>query len=421
MKVGFIRESKKPDQVVRVYAMAAQHYGIEFFYFTPERINIETKTIKALFFVNGNFVEKETSYPDIIDNLGFLRTKHKKLYMELAKSCLFCHVSLGNKLEIHNIVKNTDYAIETMLYSQCDIDDLLLRHKQLIIKPARSSQAKNIYNLHRSEDGHLYLRLKSDITKLSKEEYFQKFHSQFTEGYIVSPYIRSVTAAGNPLNVRVLILRGRGGDWEVTKLVPRIGSVGTIIANLSTGSNFAFAKEFFPLEFGSDGEKVVNDLKACALTLADLIQKHYSRLIPLLGFDIGIDRDNDNKPKLFEVNTGAGIRPNEIETIEPLINFYKHLYMDFDKFHMVQNKELGVVSSTMDTFMETEEISYLHLLKIYSDCLNETQIKIKNNQLKMNKEIESLEKAIMAGYHHVDLYMGYLAKEKHVKLFRTKS
>ena len=416
MKVGFIRKSEKPDSVVHMYAIAAQHYGIEFFYFTPERINIKSKTIKALFVVNGNFVEKETPYPDIIDNIGFLRTQYNELYMDLAKACLFCHVSIGGKFEINNIVKDTDYAIETMLYNQSDIERLLDQYKQLVLKPNRSNQAKNIYRLYRSDDGLLCLQLKDNIIKLSREAFTEKFHDQFSEKYIVSPYIKSVTSAGSPLNVRVLMLRGKGGDWEMMKLVPRIGISGTIVANISAGSSIAYAREFFPMEFGDDAKKVIDDIKLCALTLADLIQENYSRLIPLLGFDIGIDRNNGNKPKFFEVNTGAGIRPYELETVEPILNFYKYLYENIDKYFEIQNTYLRIEGNRIiNNTVESKDLSYVRLLKIYGDCVNKLQINIRKNQFELGKEIDSLKKAVNAEFHHVNLYMEYLAGLKNLE------
>jgi len=428
MKVGFIRKPKKPDSVVHMYAVAAQHYGIEFFYFTPKNINTKTKTIKALFVENGNFVEKETPYPDIIDNIGFLHTKYNKLYMDLAKASLFCHVSIGGKFEINNIIKDTDYAIETILYNQEDIDGLLSRHKQLIIKPNKSNQAKNIYKLYRDADGLFGLHLNNDTEKLSPEEFEKKYRDKFTGKYIVSPFINSVTSDGNPLNVRVIMYRGRDGRWELIKLVPRIGIAGTIVANISAGSSIAYAKEFFPLEFGKDAKKIMGDITSCALTLADLIQQNYSRLIPSLGFDIGIDRNNGNKPKLFEVNTSPGIRPYELDTIKPLINYYTHLYKNIDKYYELQNEFLRLdgnriiskTAGTQDKAAGSQDFNYDSLLNIYSDCLNKLQIDMKNNRHKMSKEIAALKKAVNAEFHHINLYMEHLADEELFTVKRIK-
>ena len=336
MRVGFLRKERHPETRVRVMAMVAEYYDIELFYFTPERVNVKAKTINGLFLEGGEFVEMETPYPDIIDDYSHFETEYAELYEELSKRSLLTFVTLGGKLNIYRILQSSKYSIITKPYKDINLDEYLEEHKTLILKPNRGNKGKNIYKLWRDEKDRYCLQIHDEVTHYKKNEFLSKYHDMFTRLYIIQPYIKSITSAGSPLNMRVLMIRGKDGDWELIKMTPRVGIAGTVAENLGLGSGIAYVNDFFPIEFGEDWKKVHNEIVRLARTCANTLQKQYTKLIPALGYDVGVDRDRNNAPKIFEVNVYPGLRPFEMLTLEPKINFYKHLYMNFDKFHDLQ-------------------------------------------------------------------------------------
>lgn len=66
--VGMLRTSNKPRILARTVAYICQYNKINFFYFSPEDVDIRNKKINAQVFKHGKWVRKIVDYPDIVDN-----------------------------------------------------------------------------------------------------------------------------------------------------------------------------------------------------------------------------------------------------------------------------------------------------------------------------------------------------------------
>ena len=328
MKVGFLRMDKKPGALARSLFALASQYGIEFFYFTPENIDIEKKVINGLFWDNGDYIYKETPYPEIIDDQYSFRYQYKNMYNDLLQTSLFVYTPLGGKDILYNILKKSEYSkylIETFNYKNADINELLQKYNRLIIKPNRGNKGKNIFSLHKDENFY-YLQLENKILQINEEEYKQEYTSKFNDNYIVQPYINSTVKDGNALNIRLLVLRGKNGKWTTRRMTPRIARMNTIAENLNLGSSLAYHEDFFPVEFGDGWRKIYNELIKISMHVPDIIQKSYTALFDSFGFDIGVDRSNDNELKIFEINTFPGPRPFIFEVAEAKSQYYMYLF-----------------------------------------------------------------------------------------------
>jgi len=333
LKVGFLRTVEGMSVAVRsLYALACQH-GFEFFYFTPEQIDIDKRKIMGKFWENGEYVEKETDFPDIIDNAYYFSSKHPKLYAELLKTSVFTYFSLGGKTKTYQAMEkhaNHDYLAKTYFYKDFNVDDAVSKYNKIIIKPDRSNHAQNIYKLHK--EGDLYaLQLDDNTQMLTKDEFEAKYDEQFRKFYTIQPFINSITNEGSPLNIRALIHRGKDGEWTYPRISCRIGRKGHIAAAAHLGS-LAYYHWFFPSEFGDNWKEVYNKLVFVTRHLANAIQKDYPRPIDAFGFDLGIDRSNNNAIKVFEANTYPAGAPFELSVAESKVGYYKHIMANYDSF-----------------------------------------------------------------------------------------
>ena len=73
------------------------------FYFTLGKVNIETEKILGKTYENGNWVEQEFSFPDVIYNASVhISDKNQQIYDYLHEKVPFTSHSIGNKLSVYN-------------------------------------------------------------------------------------------------------------------------------------------------------------------------------------------------------------------------------------------------------------------------------------------------------------------------------
>lgn len=347
MKVGYLRHPKNPNYKIRILAMIAKYYDMDFFYFSPDRIDREKKTIRALYFEEGKFVERETSYPEIIDNVydfNYGSNKYKEDYYSLSQTGLYTYYPLGGKLAIHNILKNSNYSkyiIETYKYEDIDIFNLLDSHKKVIIKPNRSFQGHDIYMLCK-ESYTLVLQKENIVRRLNENEYKLEYDEVFKQGFIIQPYIESLTNQGNPFDVRINVRRGKNGKWSLTKIFARIGDADGLVSNIHGGGKLGFIGDydsnFLQAEFGDEWETIYDELLHISKELPDVIQKGFKNLRDDIGFDVGINRANNNELKFFEVNSYTVPIFWELQSIEARFQYYMYLHENFERLHIIQNQ-----------------------------------------------------------------------------------
>ena len=324
--------------------MLANSYGEEIFYFTPEKIDTQKRTILGQFYdlSTEKFIEKETAYPYVIDDHGYFLTQYPDLYKELSRSCLFCYPRLQSKKKVYNVLKEggySKYLIDTNDYTlDIDIDQLLEKHDSLILKPNRSSQVNDVYKLYK-DGGFYYLQLENRIERLTKAEYVDRYTAKFLDGYLVQNYVRSVTNQGNPFNIKISVRRGKGGKWAMAKLFVRIGDVNGIVSHIQTGSgSVGFVSKLLPVEFGEDGKEIYSELLKIAKELPNTLQTGYSNLLDDLSIGVGIDRADNNQLKIFDINIQTDPLSSDADVLEARFHYLMFLSKNFEGLHEIQQK-----------------------------------------------------------------------------------
>jgi hypothetical protein len=117
----------------------------------------------------------------------------------------------------------------------------------------------------------------------------------------------------------------------------RIGSVNGIVSNIQTGSgNIGFVSQLLPVEFGDEGKGIYNELIKTAKELPQALQKGYGNLLDDLSIGVGIDRNDNNQLKIFDINIQADPLTSDVDTLEARFHYLMYLNENFRKLHRAQ-------------------------------------------------------------------------------------
>lgn len=327
MKVGMLRKRKNPTKIARATAFACKHYGIEFFYFRPQDVDMEKKVIKGFFAEKGEWIRKETSYPDVIDN-ALPTTETEELYAHLEEHCYFTTRRLGTKASIYKLMENdggfNDILIPfVQVKSMDDLNSYLEKYNNIVLKPVKGSQGKSIYQLT-IEDGKYKLSTNTTINYYNYEELTEVAEKIFKDKkYLIQPFINSRTNEGHPFDIRLQVRRAKDGEWKLIVLLPRIGIGNSITSNVNQGGGISLVDPFLKTQFGEKADEIKAMLEEIAATFPQKLQRHFDFEIDGIGIDIGLDENG--KPWFFEVNTSPGPKWYETDFGEAKAQHYEYI------------------------------------------------------------------------------------------------
>jgi len=332
MSVGYLRYySGNVGIKARTMLAVANLYDFDFFIFSPKDVNIKNKTINGLFWDNDlkKRVRKETPYPDIIDDQYNFKRKDPEIYEELSKYSYLIYMPIGRKSQVFDKLKDTllsKYLIESYKFDGIKIDEVLDKHKTIILKPNNSGRGLGIYKLTKKSKNSYYLQFEHKDRKLSADEFINEYYEEFKPNYIVQPFINSVTETGNPFDIRVHLRRANEGKWSLALLYPRIGSAKGVVSNVARGGYVSTdIKSFLECEIGDNWKHVHEELIHISNTIPDVLQGKHKKIIDALAVDVAINKSNNNELKFFEINTYPGVMTYPFESSEASVQFYLYL------------------------------------------------------------------------------------------------
>ncbi len=326
MKVGMLRFNDRPGVIARTVAYVCDHHDIEFFYFTPDDVDLTNLEINGQFLVKGEWVRRKTRFPDVIDNAP-MRQRDKFLYSVLSEYSFLTTKRIGTKKEVFRKLEK-DGRFEDVLIPyrlveyESDMQPMLDVYKYVLLKPVSSNQGRNIYVVEQIKSGY---RVMTDSTsKTYSEKGFSAFFSQtFSDKlHICQPFIESKTKEGHPFDVRIHTRKNSEGDWSTVKIYPRIGIGHAITSNISQGGGTSPINPFLEAQFGDRWQEVKSSLNQLSKSFPKRFQSLYDYSLDGLGIDLGIDKSG--KLWLFEVNTYAGARFFYAEDAEGRVSYYKY-------------------------------------------------------------------------------------------------
>lgn len=331
--IGMIRGAGRPGKGIVANAHAAAMQNAKLIYFTPDDVDINTKKINALHYVDGQWQPIVSDFPDVIEN-DERSLWRKDVFFALTQNAPFTMHLLGGKRTTFNRIKKAgiykellipDYSINTL----ADFTQAVEAFERFVIKPMRGSQGTNVSYFERTEEG-FRVNHSGTVSEIRIVD-LPTFYNEVIGGkpFLLQRYIESRSDHGLPFDIRIHVRRGTGARWQLVKIYARIGAGDTIASNISAGGSMAEASAFLTVQFGQDkGRQILNDLKALAKSFPAKFQALYPEfMIDALGLDIGIDRDG--KPWIFEVNSCPGAKFFALEAAIPRMEYAIWLAQDF--------------------------------------------------------------------------------------------
>lgn len=334
--IGMLHHRADPNTVKKAYAYAAaaKAEGVNFFYFTPGKVNIERKIIFGKAYENGNWREKEFPFPDAIYNASYpISMKAEEIYDYLSQRIPFTSHSIGNKLSVYKRIKQAE-KFESYLIPFYELTgvqpffDFIKPFGKVILKPLSGHQGSGVVLIEADETGHFNINeagMESSITKQELSEYISRKIQE--QEHLVQQFISCHTKSGHVFDFRLHVQKNGEGKWVITSIFPRIGRLGTITSNMGSGGYSTYLNVFLKTEFDDSWYDVKRYLEQFAIHFANHFDSLYDH-DPLdeLGIDVGIDENQ--KLWLFEVNWRPG-PPNiyhvELDVARNTILYAKYL------------------------------------------------------------------------------------------------
>ncbi|POZ56805.1 Endospore coat-associated protein YheD [Lysinibacillus sphaericus] len=337
--IGMLHHRLDPKTVIKSYAYAAvaKAEGVEFFYFTPKKVNFDNRTINGQVLEDGQWHERVMPFPDVIYNAGSPEklAVSKKIIERLKKEIPFTTHSIGNKWNVMERLKEAkefdQYIIQTEIVKNTDVfHSYIAHHKKIVFKPIDGRKGKGIYFIIKIGD-HFEVRQNSENRMYSKQQLNALIHELLTTGtFIMQPYIQSKMKSGQVYDFRLHVQKNGEGKWVVTTVYPRIAPHGSIIPNINNGGYTNYLDPFLEQEFQEEAFNIRRMLEHFSLSLArhldDIQMTKFGEVIDEIGIDVGLDAQQ--KIWIYEVNWRPGCPPAfylELDVVIHSIRYAKYL------------------------------------------------------------------------------------------------
>lgn len=296
----------------RIYALVeeAEKQNARLLFFSSADVDLSNETISADFFKNGEWQKVESSFPDVIHNIGpTTRFQQSITERKLRRKIPFTSFHVGNKLTLPK--KLADYrkyakllAFFKVVKNKSTVIDFINEHNRAVLKPILGSRGENIYYIEKKGNHFLVLDHKQEHIFGNEKflEFIQEVALKGKHSYIVQKYIDSRTKHNEPYDIRAHMQKNGEGKWQITKIYPRIGNKKTILSNISLGGRTEDLDTFLVSEFQEKGKQYAKEIRELALNLTFHLDKLYGLALDELGLDLTIDKSG--RFWLHEVNNG---------------------------------------------------------------------------------------------------------------------
>lgn len=311
--IGMLHFRLDPQNVTKAYAFAAvaKAEGIDFFYFTPGKINFEAKTILGKELINGQWVEKVFPFPDVVYNAGTSSSPRSKAKSNRLKEMIpFTSHSVGGKHKLYKkILEGKKFAKHLIPFGAVTKKEIIYnyvaKYKKIILKPRSGNQGNGIFFVKKRGEKYLVIEKAKKRILTSKE--FNKFVKSkiLLNNYLIQQYVSCRTKSNSSYDFRIHIQKNGQGKWVLTSIYARIGPYGSIISNISNGGSAAELEAILKQEFPKSHKTIAAKLKTFGLKLGAHMDEIYALSFDELGIDVGIDKNNNFW--LYEVNWRPGV------------------------------------------------------------------------------------------------------------------
>ncbi|HJV17827.1 MAG TPA: YheC/YheD family protein [Bacillales bacterium] len=291
------------------------------FVFGEQHIDWDQALIKGHFFYENEWKMIDIPFPNVIyDRLPNRKSERnqtlKNVKERLQQDYLIPWYNPGffNKLDVYERLQQElsveKYLPETHPFSSfSQIETMLSKYGHVYVKPFNGSLGIGVHQiLYDKQLGDYFCRYKDreGINRLRKftslEGLFRTvFTNKSLENMIVQQGIHLLKTANRSIDFRIHTNKDGNGNWHVTAIAAKIAGVGSVTTHIRSGGEIKTLKEIFSK---TESRNITEKLTEAALLLSKALEKNMEGIIAEIGFDLGIDRNED--VWLFEANSKPG-------------------------------------------------------------------------------------------------------------------
>lgn len=294
------------------------------FAFMPRDINWQQEQVYGYFLTaGGKFERKMVPLPDVVYNRLPSRRAETSPYINqlrerfMRKKIPYFNWSFFNKSDIYRLLENDGaanrYVPETHSNPSSEkMREMLDHHHFVYYKPSAGSLGHGIYRLtYLPKKGYFARYRKGGKNVLLRFTTFESLmrmlrsrHGQGLQNYIVQQGIRLIEIDGCPIDFRFHMHKNGSNQWIVVGIGAKKAGRGSVTTHLKNGGALLTPGQALGRVFGSRADEVLQRAKSTAIKLAESLEIQHRHLLGEIGFDLGIDQDEDIW--MFEANAKPG-------------------------------------------------------------------------------------------------------------------
>jgi hypothetical protein len=280
--------------------------------FSEEGIDFENNLVKGYYY---NPWQKNKSrpwnegifpLPDSIFQRTGLSEESRIRLKKATKNSMFNSMYF-NKWEFSKMVSKFQPFLKcipetSLLKSIEDIDNMLLKHDAVYLKPVNGTLSRGLYKVTKIDGEYGFQGNQgSEITKISSIEEAENYIKSITcdHKYLIQQAIHPLRVDGRHMDFRVIIQKDHTLTWNCTGVICFVGGHGDICSNWGFTSSFeGILSRYFNFNQKQIFKKKQEIIEACKRVcgMLDATGENYADL----GFDVIIDEAL--RPWVLEVN-----------------------------------------------------------------------------------------------------------------------
>ncbi|MBY9080365.1 YheC/YheD family protein [Paenibacillus sp. HN-1] len=294
------------------------------FAFTPKDINWQQERVNGYFLTgSGKFERKTVPLPDVVYNrLPSRRAETSPAINQLRERFIrkripFFNWSFFNKSDIYRLLENDSFASRFVPETHSSpppemIRDMLDRHHFVYYKPSAGSLGHGIYRLTYLPKRGYFARYRRNGKNVllrfgtfdSLMRLLQSRHGRGLQSYVVQQGIRLIEIDGCPIDFRFHMHKNGNNQWVVVGIGAKKAGRGSVTTHLKNGGSLMTPQQALGRVFGARADDVLLQAKQTAIRLAESLEVQHRHLLGEIGFDLGIDQEENIW--MFEANAKPG-------------------------------------------------------------------------------------------------------------------
>ncbi len=296
--------------------------GVFIYYFYPRNINWKLRQIKGYSYDGKKWCYGIYPFPDIVYNRILYRSVEESAEVrnilkkfEQDKDVYLFNTRFLDKWEVHKAIntnKETSHLVpETELLTRETLVIMLKRHKEVLLKPRRSSKGQGIVKIKTLNNAvYSYSRAEWKNPQWIKAANLQSLIRQlerlriFNHNYLVQECIDLTRHNGRIFDLRSQFQKNGEGKWILTGVGVRIAGKGRFVTHIPNGGSLAAYNDIIPLfnDLAADeSQSFERQLKSIGLFIPKLLEEKLQLNLGILSMDIGIDPGG--RMLILEVNS----------------------------------------------------------------------------------------------------------------------